>query len=55
MPNEGIRFFYDGTSFRVIETNSLTAMVKMIGDDGRILEMPVSRMKLIDGRWKIIN
>ena len=55
LPNEGIKFHYDDTIFRVIEVNPLTTMVKMIGDDGRILEMPVSRMKNIDGRWRIVN
>lgn len=55
LPNEGIKFHYDDTNFRVIEVNPLTTMIKMIGDDGRILEMPVSRMKNIDGRWRIIN
>ncbi|MCQ2594060.1 MAG: hypothetical protein MJ196_02245 [Treponemataceae bacterium] len=55
LPNEGIKLHYDDTNFRVIEVNPLTTMIKMIGDDGRILEMPVSRMKNIDGRWRIIN
>lgn len=55
LPNEGIKFFYDGTTFRVSEVNPLTTMVKMIGDDGRLLEMPVSRMRCIDGRWKIVE
>lgn len=55
LPNEGIRFFYDGTTFRIIEVNPLTTMIKMIGEDGRLLEMPVSRMKCIDNRWKIVD
>jgi cell fate regulator YaaT (PSP1 superfamily) len=55
LPNEGVKFFYDGTTFRVLESNPLTTMVKMIGDDGRILEIPVSRMKYIDGKWKIVS
>ncbi|MBO6100653.1 MAG: hypothetical protein J6P07_04905 [Spirochaetaceae bacterium] len=55
LPNEGVKFFYDGTTFRVMESNPLTTMVKMIGDDGRILEIPVSRMKYIDGKWKIVS
>ncbi|MBO4731424.1 MAG: hypothetical protein J5597_01270, partial [Spirochaetaceae bacterium] len=53
LPPEGIKFFYDGTTFKVSEVNPLTTMIKMIGEDGRFLEMPVSRMRCIDGQWKI--
>ena len=55
LPPEGIKFFYDGTTFKVSEVNPLTTMVKMIGEDGRFLEMPVSRMRNIDGQWKIVE
>lgn len=55
LPNEGIKLFYDGTMFRVIEVNPLTTMVKMHGEDGRVLEMPASRMGIVDGRWKIVE
>ncbi|MBO7485780.1 MAG: hypothetical protein J6T84_06920 [Spirochaetaceae bacterium] len=53
LPPEGIKFFYDGTTFKVSEVNPLTTMIKMIGEDGRFLEMPVSRMRCINGQWKI--
>ncbi len=54
MPTEGSRFFYDGTNFRVTEVNPLKLMVRMLGEDGRILEIPASRFEYVDGRWKII-
>jgi len=54
MPGEGAKFYYDGSNFRVTEVNPLKGMVKMLGDDGRILEIPASRFENIDGRWKII-
>ncbi len=53
LPNEGVRFYYDGTNFRVIEVNPLTEMVKMHGEDGRYLEIPASRIKRIDNKWQI--
>ncbi len=55
LPPEGIKFFYDGTTFKVSEVNPLTTMVKMVGEDGRFLEMPVSRMRNINGQWKIVE
>lgn len=54
LPNEGIRLFYDESNFRVTETNPLTRMIRLQGEDGRVLEIPSSRMSRVDGKWKII-
>lgn len=53
LPNEGIHLHYDGTDFKIIETNPLTNMVKMIGDDGRLLEVNAKRFYKDNNRWKI--
>jgi len=53
LPNEGIRLFYDEVNFRVTEVNPLTRMVRLQGEDGRVLEIPSSRMARVDGKWKI--
>lgn len=53
LPNEGIKLYYDGTSFRVIEVNPLVSMVKMLGEDGRLLEVNASRFVKEGNRWKI--
>lgn len=53
LPNEGLRLFYDGTNFRVTEVNPLTSLVKMQGEDGRIVEIAASRFVHQNGRWKI--
>ena len=53
LPNEGIHIFYDGTNFRITEVNPLTNMVKMSGDDGRLLEINAKRFTHENGRWKI--
>lgn len=53
LPNEGIKLFYDGTNFRVTEVNPITMMIKMSGEDGRLLEIAASRVKNIDGRWRV--
>lgn len=54
LPNEGIRIYYDGTDFRITEVNPLTSMVKMSGEDGRLLEVNAKRFyKDNNNRWKI--
>ncbi len=54
LPNEGIRIYYDGTNFRITEVNPITSMVKMQGEDGRLLEINASRfVKDSNNRWKL--
>lgn len=53
LPTEGLRIFYDGTDFRITEVNPLTSMVKMSGEDGRLLEINAKRFYKENNRWKI--
>ena len=53
LPNEGVRLSYDGTDFRITEVNPLTSMVKMLGEDGRLLEVNAKRFYRDGNRWKI--
>jgi cell fate regulator YaaT (PSP1 superfamily) len=53
LPNEGIRLFYDDTNFRVVEVNPITSMGKMMGEDGRLIEVNASRFVREGNRWKI--
>ncbi len=53
LPNEGIRLVYDGTNFRVAEVNPITSMVKIVGDDGRVLEVNAKRFYKDGNRWRI--
>ena len=53
LPNEGARVQYDGTMFRINEVNPITSMVKMSGDDGRLLELDSARFVKKGGRWTI--
>ena len=55
LPYEGLKIFYDGTNFRIQEVNPLTRMVKMSGEDGRLLEIAASRFVQKDNRWIIQN
>ncbi len=55
LPQEGIKFTYDGTLFKVVEVNALSSMVRMAGEDGRILDMKAERFKYSEGRWKVIE
>ncbi|MCR5765049.1 MAG: hypothetical protein K6G09_03615 [Treponema sp.] len=53
LPSEGIHLNYDGTNFRITEVNPLTNMVKMSGEDGRLLEVNAKRFKCENNRWII--
>ena len=54
LPSEGIRLFYDGTNFKITEVNPLTSIVKMLGEDGRLLEVNARRFtKDSNNRWRI--
>ena len=55
LPQEGVKFIYDGTLFKVVEVNALASMVKMAGEDGRVLDMKADRFKYSEGRWKVIE
>ncbi len=53
LPSEGAHIFYDGTSFRVTEVNLISNMVKMLGEDGRLLEVNAKRFSRDGNKWKI--
>lgn len=54
LPGEGLHIHYDGTNFRITEINPVTSMIKMLGEDGRLLEVNSKRFIKENGRW-IIN
>lgn len=53
LPNEGARFSYDGTLFRVIEVNPLSGSVKAAGEDGRLLDFGAERFDYAEGGWHV--
>lgn len=54
LPTEGLHIYYDGTNFRITEVNPLTNMVKMSGEDGRLLEVNAKRfVKDNNNHWRI--
>lgn len=54
LPTEGIHIHYDGTNFRITEVNPLTNMIKMSGEDGRLLEVNAKRFtKDSNNHWRI--
>lgn len=54
LPQEGINIHYDGTNFKITEVNLLTSMIKMFGEDGRLLEVNAKRFyQDNNNRWKI--
>lgn len=55
LPNEGTRFVWDGTQFKVIEVNVLSNRVRLAGEDGRILDMDAGRLKYAEGHWNIME
>ncbi len=53
LPQEGTRIFYDGVNFRITEINPLNSMIKLHGEDGRIIEVNSSRFVRENNHWKI--
>lgn len=53
LPSEGIHVYYDGTNFKVSEVNPLTSMVRMVGEDGRMIEVNAKRFVRENNKWKI--
>lgn len=53
LPPEGLRVFYDGVNFKIIEVNLITSMVQMLGEDGRLLEVNAKQFSKSGGRWKL--
>lgn len=53
LPNEGVRLRYEDVNFRVSEVNPLTGTIRLVGEDGRALEVSSEKMTRIDGKWQI--
>ena len=53
LPNEGLHIYYDGTNFRIIDVNPVKQIVRMLSDDGRLLEIPGGRFHKENGKWVI--
>lgn len=53
LPSEGVHIYYDGTNFRIQEVNPVTGMIKMSGEDGRLLEVNTKRFFKDGNKWKI--
>jgi cell fate regulator YaaT (PSP1 superfamily) len=52
IPPEGARLSYDGTQWKVLETNVILGRIKLSGDDGRVLDLPASSFERVEGRWQ---
>ncbi len=55
LPSEGLHIYYDSTNFRITDVNPLTQIVKMLGEDGRLLEIPAKRFQKDGGKWRLPN
>lgn len=53
LPNEGLHLRYDGSDFKIIDVNPIKRIVRMLSEDGRLLEIPASRFFKESGKWKI--
>jgi cell fate regulator YaaT (PSP1 superfamily) len=53
IPQEGAKFNYDGSAWKVIEVNVVTSAVKIAAEDGRQIQLPASQFERTDGRWRI--
>ncbi|MBR1535636.1 MAG: hypothetical protein IJ630_01705 [Treponema sp.] len=53
LPSEGLHLHYDGSEFRIIDVNPIKQIVRMLSDDGRLLEIPATRFVKDKGKWFI--
>lgn len=53
LPNEGLHIHYDGSDFKIIDVNPIKQIIRMLSDDGRLLEIPASRFIKDKGKWNI--
>lgn len=53
LPNEGIHIRYDGSDFKITDVNPVKQIVRMLSEDGRLLEIPVSRFVRENGKWRV--
>lgn len=53
LPAEGLHIRYDGSDFRIIDVNPIKQIVRMLSDDGRLLEIPAGRFVKENGKWNI--
>jgi cell fate regulator YaaT (PSP1 superfamily) len=51
IPQEGSRFTYEDTSWKVTEVNVAAGKLSLAADDGRILQLPFCRLCKTDGHW----
>jgi cell fate regulator YaaT (PSP1 superfamily) len=57
LPNEGYKILYDDSVFKIIEINILSQKVKLLSEDGRLLEIPAGRIFYDQKiqKWQIKN
>ncbi|MBQ9238505.1 MAG: hypothetical protein IJ191_04210 [Treponema sp.] len=53
LPAEGVKLPYDGTVFKITEVNPIASSIKMLGEDGRLLELDTKYFVHDGGRWRI--
>lgn len=53
LPNEGIHIYYDGTNFKITDVNPIKQIIRMLSEDGRLLEIPASRFVKENGKWSV--
>ena len=53
LPNEGLHIYYDNSNFRITDVNPVKQIVRMLSEDGRLLEIPANRFVKENGKWRI--
>ena len=54
LPAEGVHIIFEEVGFRITDVNPLTQTITMLGEDGRLLEIPAKRFIRENGKWKIV-
>jgi cell fate regulator YaaT (PSP1 superfamily) len=53
IPNEGTRISWDGSSWKVSEVNVVMGKLKLVTDEGRVIQLPVDAFEKNEGRWTV--
>jgi cell fate regulator YaaT (PSP1 superfamily) len=53
IPGEGTRISWDGSFWKVSEVNVVMGKIKLVTDEGRVIQLPVGAFEKNEGRWMV--
>jgi cell fate regulator YaaT (PSP1 superfamily) len=53
IPQEGVRFTHDKTSWKIVEVNMVTGAIRASSEDDRQIQLSASQFERVDDRWRL--